>query len=114
MASCCASRSWARSARRSSSRASRRTSRCSTRPASARSSSSAMRHFLYLTNTRLVSLVAQGKRIVARREFAVSGAGAAAFEAYLTNLRDARTHLFVDLAEEDFRLDTIPHVGAAD
>ena len=73
-----------------------------------------MRHFLYLTNTRLVSLVAQGKRIVARREFAVSGAGAAAFEAYLANLRDTRTHLFVDLAEEDFRLDTIPHVGAGD
>lgn len=73
-----------------------------------------MRHFLYLTNTRLVSLVAQGKRIVARREFAVSGAGAAAFEAYLTNLRDTRVHVFVDLAEEDFRLDTIPHVGAGD
>jgi len=73
-----------------------------------------VRHFLYLTNTRLVSLVAQGKRIVARREFAVSGAGAAAFEAYLANLRDTRTHLFVDLAEEDFRLDTIPHVGAGD
>jgi len=73
-----------------------------------------VRHFLYLTNTRLVSLVAQGKRIVARREFAVSGAGAAAFEAYLANLRDTRTYLFVDLAEEDFRLDTIPHVGAGD
>ena len=73
-----------------------------------------MRHFLYLTNTRLVSLVAQGKRIVARREFAVSGAGAAAFEAHLANLHDTRTLVFVDLAEEDFRLDTIPHVGAGD
>jgi hypothetical protein len=73
-----------------------------------------MRHFLYLTNTRLVSLVAQGKRIVARREFAVSGAGSAAFEAYLANLKDTPTHLFTDLAEEDFRLDTIPHVGAGD
>jgi hypothetical protein len=73
-----------------------------------------MKHFLYLTNTRLVSLVAQGRRIVARREFAVSGAGAAAFEAYLANLRDTPTHLFTDLAEEDFRLDTIPHVGARD
>ena len=27
-----------------------------------------MRHFLYLTNTRLVSMATQGKRIVARRE----------------------------------------------
>ena len=73
-----------------------------------------MKHFLYLTNTRMVSLVTQGKRIVARREFAVSGAGAAAFEGYLANVKDAPTHLFVDLAEEDFRLDTVPHVGARD
>jgi len=73
-----------------------------------------VKHFLYLTNTRLVSLVSQGRRIVARREFAVSGAGAAAFEAYLANLRDTPTHLFTDLAEEDFRLDTIPHVGKGD
>jgi hypothetical protein len=73
-----------------------------------------MKHFLYLTNTRLVSLVTQGKRIAARREFAVSGAGAAAFELYLANVRDAPTHLFTDLAEEDFRLDTIPHVGGRD
>jgi hypothetical protein len=61
-----------------------------------------------------VSLVSQGRRIVARREFAVSGAGATAFEHYLANLRDVPTHLFTDLAEEDFRLDTIPHVGARD
>ena len=73
-----------------------------------------MKHFLYLTNTRLVSLVSQGRRIVARREFAVSGAGATAFEHYLANLKDVPTHLFTDLAEEDFRLDTIPHLGARD
>ena len=73
-----------------------------------------MKHFIYLTNTRLVSLVSQRKHIVARREFAVSGAGASAFEHYLANLKDVATHLFTDLAEEDFRLDTIPHVGARD
>jgi hypothetical protein len=73
-----------------------------------------VKHYLYLTNTRLVSLVSQGRRIVARREFAVSGAGAQAFENYLANLRDVPTHLITDLAEEDFRLDTIPHVGARD
>src|SRR3954465_3491031 len=60
----------------------------------------------------MVSLVTQGRRIASRREFAVSGAGASAFEAYLGNVRDVPTHLFIDLAEEDFRLDTIPHVGA--
>ncbi len=73
-----------------------------------------MKHFIYLTNTRVVSLVTRGKRIAARREFAVSGAGASAFELYLANLRDAPTHLFTDLAEEDFRLDTIPHVSGRD
>ena len=73
-----------------------------------------MRHFLYLTNTRLVTLTTRGKHIVSRREFAVSGAGAAAFERYLAPLAAEPVHVFIDLAEEDFRLDTIPHVGASD
>ncbi|HET7729176.1 MAG TPA: hypothetical protein VFK48_04000 [Usitatibacter sp.] len=73
-----------------------------------------MRHFLYLTNTRIVSITTRGKRIVMRREFAVSGAGAAEFERYLAPLADIPTRIFTDLAEEDFRLDTVPHVGAGD
>jgi hypothetical protein len=72
------------------------------------------RHFLYLTNSRLVSLVTRRGSIVARREFAVSGAGAAQFERHLATLATVPTHLFTDLAEEDFRLDTIPHVGSRD
>lgn len=71
-------------------------------------------HFLYLTNTLLVALLTRGKRIVARREFAVSGAGAEDFQRYLAPLRAHPVHLFTDLAEEDFRLDTVPHVGAGD
>ncbi len=73
-----------------------------------------MKHFLYLTNTRLVSLVTKGKRIVSRREFAVAGAGANAFERYLSGMTEVPTHIFTDLIEEDFRLDTIPHVGSRD
>jgi hypothetical protein len=72
------------------------------------------RHFLYLTNTRLVSLATSRGRILARREFAASGAGAAEFERYVAGMADVLTYLFTDLAEEDFRLDTIPHVGARD
>jgi hypothetical protein len=72
------------------------------------------RHFIYLTNTRLVSMVASGKAITARREFAVSGAGAEEFSRYLATLKRVPAHVFTDLAEEDFRLDTIPHVGAGD
>ena len=71
-------------------------------------------HFLYLTNSRLVSMVTQGKRIAARREFAVSGAGASEFERYLAGIAEIPAHLFTDLTEEDFRLDTIPHVSARD
>lgn len=72
------------------------------------------RHFVYLTNTRLVSLVTGRGRIVARREFAVSGAGAAAFETYLAGMATVPVHIFTDLAEEDFRLDTVPHLGGRD
>ncbi len=72
------------------------------------------KHFLYLTNTRIVSLATNRGRIVARREFAVSGTGATEFERYLAAFAEVPTRLFTDLAEEDFRLDTIPHVGARD
>ena len=72
------------------------------------------KHLLYLTNSRLVSIITQGKRISARREFAVSGAGATEFERHLASLAEVPTHLFTDLTEEDFRLDTVPHVGARD
>ncbi len=72
------------------------------------------RHFIYLTNTRLVSIITNGKRIAARREFAVSGTGAIEFERHLAGLALEPTYLFTDLTEEDFRLDTIPHVGARD
>lgn len=73
-----------------------------------------MRHFLYLTNSRLVSIVTQGRRIAGRREFAVSGGGATEFEQHLAGMDPLPTHLFVDIADEDFRLDAIPHVGARD
>src|SRR5258706_6062321 len=73
-----------------------------------------MRHFLYLTNTRLVSMATRGRRIVSRREFAVSGAGTAEFENYLAEMDPLPTHLFADIADEDFRLDTVPQVGGGD
>ena len=74
----------------------------------------AQRHFLYLANSRMVSMTTRGKRIEMRREFAVSGAGVAEFERYLGGIEDIPAHIFTDLAEEDFRLDTIPHVGGRD
>ncbi|HYC34876.1 MAG TPA: hypothetical protein VEC19_00510 [Usitatibacter sp.] len=72
------------------------------------------RHFVYLTNTRLVSMATRGRSIQQRREFAVSGAGAEEFQRHLATLKSAPTHILTDLAEEDFRLDTVPHVGQGD
>ena len=72
------------------------------------------RHFLYLTNTRLVSLETSRAHIVARREFAVSVAGAAEFERYVGHMESLPVHIFTDVAEEDIRLDSVPHVGSRD
>ncbi|MCW5592937.1 MAG: hypothetical protein KIS74_12630 [Burkholderiales bacterium] len=74
----------------------------------------ASRHILYLTNENVVSLVARGGRIAGRKVFPVSGAGQADFEAHVKALRHVPTHLITDLAEEDFRADTIPHLGRRD
>ena len=71
-------------------------------------------HYLYLTNTRLVSLIGRAGQVSARREFEASDAGAAQFDAYLATQASVPVSLFTDLAEEDFRADTIPHVGASD
>lgn len=72
------------------------------------------RHIVYLTNEKLVSLVARGARIARREEFPVSGAGHDAFEAHVKALRKLPTHIITDLAEEDFRLDTVPHLRGGD
>ena len=72
------------------------------------------RHFIFLTNTRLVSLESRSGRIEARREFAVSVTGVAEFERYLAHMPPKPVHMFTDLAEEDFRLDTVPHVSKGD
>jgi hypothetical protein len=74
----------------------------------------AARHILYLTNEKLVCLVARGARIAQREEFPVTGAGHTDFESYLKGLRKLPVHLITDLAEEDFRLDTIPHLRGGD
>jgi hypothetical protein len=70
--------------------------------------------FLYLTNSSLAAMQVSGRRIVARREFAVGASGPAEFEAWLAGLAGLPVHLFTDLSEEDFRLDTVPHVGPRD
>jgi len=74
----------------------------------------AAKHILYLTNTCLVSLVARGGRITGRRVFAMNATGRDEFDGYAKGLNGLATHVLTDLAEEDFRLDTIPHLGGKD
>ena len=45
-------------------------------------------HYLYLTNSKLVSLVARRAAFAARREFPVTDAGFAQFEKHLAGLAD--------------------------
>jgi len=70
--------------------------------------------YLYLTNARLACLRLSRGHIREAREFEVSEEGAAAFEAYLAAAPALPTRFITDLVEEDFRPDTIPHVGAGD
>jgi len=72
------------------------------------------RHYLYLTNTRLVSMTAARGAIASRREYDVSEAGVAEFDRQLASMASMPIRLVTDLAEEDFRADTIPHVGGGD
>lgn len=74
----------------------------------------ASRHLLYLTNENVVSLVARGGRIADRTVFPAQETRPEDFEQHVKALRSAPTHIITDLAEEDFRLDTIPHLGGRD
>ena len=72
------------------------------------------KHLLYLTNEHLQAAIWQGGKIHGWTSFMVDEAGVASFAAYLKRWAKLRTYLLVDLIEEDFRLDAIPHVGSRD
>jgi len=71
-------------------------------------------HYLYLTNSRLVSILLARGQVRDARVFEASEDGAAAFEERLASVARVPVHLITDLAEEDLRPDTLPHVGAGD
>ncbi len=72
------------------------------------------KHLLYLTNERLLSTVWRDGKVLATESFDVDEAGQSAFAVYLKRWAALRVYLLVDLIEEDFRLDTIPHVRGGD
>ena len=72
------------------------------------------KHFLYLTNDKLVSLVINGTELVGRENIGVADILTPEFESHIEKLASHVTYLVTDLIEEDFRLDTIPHLRGGD
>ncbi len=72
------------------------------------------KHFLYLTNDKLIALVWSGGAITGRDVFRPTDAESPAFQAYIARHRDVPTYLVVDLIEEDFKTDTVPHLRGGD
>lgn len=73
-----------------------------------------MKHFLYLTNDKLITLIWKSGRMVSRDVFQVGEANSKQFRDYLLKHREVPTYLVADLIEEDFRLDTMPHLRGGD
>ena len=72
------------------------------------------KQFLYLTNDKLVALIWKSGAIVERDVFGASELEQPAFIDYVAKHRDISTHVVTDLIEEDFRLETIPHLRGND
>ncbi len=72
------------------------------------------KQFLYLTNDKLVALVWKGGAIVERDVFGSAELASAAFTQYIAKHREISTYVITDLIEEDFRLDTVPHLRGND
>lgn len=72
------------------------------------------KHFLYLTNDKLVALVWHRNTIVRREVFGATELQTAPFKAYIDSQRELATSVVADLIEEDFRLDTVPHLRGND
>jgi hypothetical protein len=73
-----------------------------------------LKHFLYLTNDRLIALVWQRGAIIARESFLAIDADSASAAQYIARYCNLPTYLITDLVEEDFRLDTVPHLSGSD
>ncbi len=72
------------------------------------------KHFLYLTNDKLVALIWKGGSIVERDVFGSTELGMPAFNEYIDKHQGVSTYVVTDLIEEDFRVDTVPHLRGND
>ncbi len=72
------------------------------------------KHFLYLTNDKLIALIWRHGAIVERDVFNATDADTPAFTAHLARHNDIPTYVVTDLIEEDFRIDSVPHLRGGD
>ncbi len=74
------------------------------------------KQYFYLTNEGLTAFEFTRGKLQNRQEFILANEGLQRFAQHLNERPSAQTpaYLFVDLYDEDFRLDTIPHLGSND
>ena len=72
------------------------------------------KHFLYITNDKLIALIWKGGTIVERNVFASTELGKPAFTQYVAKYQYLSAYVVTNLIEEDFRLDTVPHLRGND
>lgn len=68
------------------------------------------KHLLYLTNTQLTATMWQGGRLADGRSFPNDESGYRNLSDYLSTCPNVPVTLLMDMIEEDFHRDTIPHV----
>ena len=72
------------------------------------------KHFLYLTNEKITCLIWHGNAFTGREVFDANNPHSPEFERYVIKHRKEPVFIVVDLTEEDFRLDKIPHLRGSD
>lgn len=72
------------------------------------------KHFLYVTNDKIVSLLFGRGSSAARSEFAVADIESPKLAEHLSRHASVPTTVITDLIEEDFRTDTVPHLRGGD
>jgi len=73
-----------------------------------------MKRLFYFTGYRLSVLHWKGKRLVGTSSFEPTESGLQKFRSYLSHTENVPGKFLVDVIEEDFRNEKIPHVGSRD
>ena len=69
---------------------------------------------LSISNDQATAAVRRGRRLGSPKKFENNQAGWGAFTSFLRGLRGFSVHIMVDTVEEDFRLETLPHIRGPD